>query len=201
MDKRNLERSLRAAGREIAAAALAGCPQESLDLARPFYGKIGASALEDDVAHLRARLSGDEIAQAQTAFLEVLRNLEERGELRLGPEDELTADPGFVAALTKAILGVDAAILRGAFRTAQGSLIATAMQGMEPEAHDHILEALSKKEIKRILNAIDAADPLPRRVVQSAGKQLSQLLFEAAATARAPRQVLERLAAARDWEG
>ncbi len=200
MDKRNLERALRASGRDIAAAALAGCPEESVDLARPLYARIGAAALEDDAAHLRSRLSGDEIAQAQAAFLEVVRNLEESGELRMGPEDELTADPAFVASLTKAVLSLDSSLLKGAFRAAEGTLVATAMQGMEPEAHDRILETLSKKDINRILDAIDDADPLPRRAVQGAGKELAARLFEAAAASKAPRSVLERLAAVRDWE-
>jgi len=200
MDKRNLERALHASGRDIATAALAGCPQESMDLARPLYGKIGAAALEDDAARLRSRLSGDEIAQAQATFLEVVRSLEERGEFRLGEEDELSADPEFVAALTKAILGLDSSLIKGAFRSAQGVLVATAMQGMQPAAHDRILETLSKKEIKRILDAIDDSDPLPRRALQGAGKELASRLFEAAAAAKAPRAALERLAAVRDWE-
>lgn len=200
MDKRNLERALRAAGRDIAAAALAGCPQESMDLARPLYGKIGASALEDDAAQLRSRLSGDEIEQAQAAFLEVVRNLEERGELRLSPEDELSADPAFVAALTKAVLGLDPSLIKSTFRTVEGILIATAMQGMEPEAHDHILETLSKKEIKRILDAIDNSDPLPRRAVQAAGMELAARLFKAAAELSTPKAALERLALIRDWK-
>jgi hypothetical protein len=201
MDKRNLERALRASGRDITAAALAGCPQESVDLARPLYGKIGAAALEDEAAHLRSKLSGDEISQAQTAFLEVVRSLEERGELRLGAEDELSADPAFVAALTKAVLGVDSSVLKSAFRGAEGLLLATAMQGMEPIAHDRILETLSKREIKRILDAIDDSDPLPRRAVQAAGKELATRLFESAGEAKAQRAALERLAAVRDWEG
>ncbi len=200
MDKRNLERALHASGRDITSAALAGCPQESMDLARPLYGKIGAAALEDDAARLRSRLSGDEITQAQTTFLEVVRSLEERGEFRLGEEDELSADPDFVVALTKAVLGLDASLLKGAFKSTPGVLVATAMQGMQPAAHDRILETLSKKEIKRILDAIDDSDPLPRRAVQGAGKELAARLFEAAATAKAPRPALERLAAVRDWE-
>jgi hypothetical protein len=200
MDKRNLERAMRASGRDIATAALAGCPQESMDLVRPLYGRVGAAALEDEAAHLRSKLSGDEIAQAQAAFLEVLRNLEERGELRLGPEDELSADPAFVAALTRAVLGLDTAVIKGAFRLAEGALVATAMQGMEPQAHDRILEALSKKEMRRILNAIDDADPLPRHAVQGAGRELAARLFETAAAAKSPRAELERLAVVRDWE-
>jgi len=200
MDKRNLERVLRTSGRDIAAAALAGCPEESMDLVRPLYGRIGAAALEDEAARLRSRLSGDEIVQAQTAFLEVLRNLEERGELSLGSEEELSADPAFISAITKATLGVDAAVIKSAFRLVDGALISAAMQGMEPEAHDHILAALSKKEIKRILNAIDDTDPMPRRAVQGAGRILAEKLFEAAAAVKAPKALLERLASVRDWE-
>jgi hypothetical protein len=199
MDKRNLERVLRTSGRDIAAAALAGCPEESMDLVRPLYGRIGAAALEDETVRLRSSLSGDEIAQAQTAFLEVLRNLEEHGELRLGPEEELSADPEFISAITKAILGIDATVIRKAFRATKGACIAAAMQGMEPEAHDRILAALPKKEIRRILDAIDDADPMPRRAVQGAGRELAEKLLESAASAKAPRAALERLSAVRDW--
>jgi hypothetical protein len=200
VDKRNLERALRSCGRDASAAALAGCPQESMELVRPLYGKIGSAALEDDSSYLRSKLSGDEIEQAQAAFLEVVRSLEERGELRLGDEDELSAAPGFVVALTKAVLGMDSNAIRSAFKSAGGALVATAMQGMEPEAHDRILESLTKKDIRRILNAIDDSDPLPRKAVHGAGKELAARLFETAAAAKAPRSVLERLAAARDWE-
>jgi hypothetical protein len=199
MDKRNLERVLRTSGRDIAAAALAGCPEESMDLVRPLYGRIGTTALEDEATRLRSSLSGDEIVQAQTAFLEVLRNLEEHGELRLGPEEELSADPAFVSAITKAVLGVDMAVIKSAFRQTDGALISAAMQGMEPEAHDHILAALPKREIKRILDAIDNADPMPRCAVQSAGRGLAERLFEAAAAVKASKAVLERLAVVRDW--
>jgi flagellar motor switch protein FliG len=170
-----------------------------MDLVRPLYGRIGAVALEDEAARLRSSLSGDEIVQAQTAFLEVLRNLEEHGELSLGPEEELSADPAFISTITKAMLGIDTAVIKSAFRQADGALISTAMQGMEPEAHDHILAALSKKEIKRILNAIDNTDPMPRRAVQGAGRILAEKLFEAAAAVKAPKAALERLASVRDW--
>jgi flagellar motor switch protein FliG len=170
-----------------------------MDLARPLYGRIGAAALEDDAARLRSKLSGDEIAQAQAAFLEVLRNLDERGELCLGPEDELVVDPAFVAALTKAVLSLDSAAIKGALRSAEGALVATAMQGMEPEAHDHILGALTKKEVNRVLDALDDTDPLPRRAIQGAGKELAARLFETAGASKASRTTLERLAAVRDW--
>ena len=173
MDKRNLERAMRASGRDIAAAALAGCPQESMDLAKPLYARIGATALEDDAAYLRSRLSGDEIAQAQAAFLDVVRSLEERGELRLGAEDELSADPAFVAALTKAVLGLDAAPIRRPSGRPRAPSSPRPCRAWSPKAHDRILEALTKKDINRILDAIDDSDPLPRRAVQGAGMELA----------------------------
>jgi hypothetical protein len=213
LDPRSLERAFRAAGREIAAASLAGCPQESMDLAKPLYGRIGGAVLEDDTAFLRSRLSGDEIAQSQSAFLEIARGLGERGELDIVSEDDLEADPAFVAEITKAILSLDDELLRTAFRAADGASLAAAMQGMEPKAHDRILTALSKKDVKRILDAIDDAAPLRRKAIIEAGSSLAALLIAAAekrgaadrrgaaaerkaATTKAALQRLERI---RDW--
>lgn len=199
IEPRGLEIALRAAGRSVSAAALAGCPKESIDLIKRYFDRIGASALEEDSAYLRSRLSGDEISEAQTAFLEVVRSLEERGEIRLGGEDELGTDEAFVAAFTKAILSVGPAAIRAAIRTAEGPLVATAMQGLEPEAHDHILSALPKKETKRILDAVDEADPLPRRAIIGAGRELAARLIAASSRASAPERAFEGLVAVRDW--
>jgi hypothetical protein len=200
LDRRCLERALRAAGREIAAAALAGCPQESMDLVKPLYGAIGGAAIEDDAAYLRVRLSGDEISEAQTAFLEIVRSLEERGELELGDEDELSTDPAFVNEFTKAILALDEKLVRAAMRGVEGGILAVAMQGMEPSAHDRILGSLSKKEERRILDAIDGADPLPRRAIHEAGRWLAERLIAAASPGGAPEGVLKRLVRVRDWD-
>jgi hypothetical protein len=205
LDPRSLERALRAAGREIAAAALAGCPQESMELAMPLYGRIGGVVLEDDACFLRSRLSGDEISQAQTAFLEIVRGLEERGELELSDEGNLEADPAFVSELTRAIMGLDDGLLRAAFRLAEGKALAAAMQGMEPKAHDRILAALSKKEIKRILDAIDEAPPLRRKEIAEAGAKLAALLLassekrDSSGAGNALRSALQRLERIRDW--
>lgn len=180
LDPRSLERALRAAGREIAAASLAGCPQESMELAKPLYGRIGGAVLEDDAAFLRSRLSGDDIAQAQAAFLEIARGLEERGELEMASEDELEPDPAFVAELTKAVMSLDDELVRAAFRSSDGKSLAAAMQGMEPRAHDRILAALPKKDVNRILDAIDDAAPLRRKTIVEAGAKLASLLLAAA---------------------
>lgn len=200
LDQRSLERCLRAAGRDLVAAAMAGCPQESLDLAKPLFGRIGGVILEDDAAHLRTRLSGDEIAEAQAAFLEIIRDLDERGQLRMGQEVDFSADPAFVAALTRAVLGLDDRVLKSAFRGIDGKLLATAMQGMEPSAHDRILGALAKRDERRLLDAIDDADPLPGAVIHEAGKKLSSRLIAAARAAAAPRETLDRLTAVKNWE-
>jgi hypothetical protein len=199
IEPRCLETAMRAAGRSVSTAALAGCPQESVDLAKRYFDRIGASALEEDAAYLRSRLSGDEISEAQTAFLEVVRSLEERGEIKLGEEDELGTDEAFVAAFTKAVLEVGPSAIRAAIKTAEGPLVATAMQGLEPAAHDHILSALPKKETKRILDAIDEADPLPRRAIVGAGRELAARLIAALSRTQSPQRVLDGLAAVRDW--
>jgi hypothetical protein len=207
LDPRALERALRAAGREIAAAALAGCPQESMDLATPLYGHIGGAVIEDDAAFLRSRLSGDDIAQAQSAFLEIARALEERGELDLAEEDELEADPVFVAEFTKAVMGLDASLLKAAFRAAESRAVAAAMQSLEPRAHNRILASLSKKDVKRILDAIDEAPPLRRRAITEAGSRLAKLILDTAERrgpvfhpkSGAQRAALQRLERIRDW--
>jgi len=202
MDHRSLERALRSAGRDIVAAALAGCPQESMALAKPLYGKVGGTVLEDEAAWLRSRLSGDEMAQAQTAFLEIVRNLEERGELRLGEEDVPGTDPAFVAEFTRAILALDDRPLKAAFGASSGLLLATAMQGMEPRAHDRILGILPKKDERRILDAIDDVDPLPRGAILASGRELAGILLAAARKAGAATPEIERrLALLKDWKG
>jgi flagellar motor switch protein FliG len=170
-----------------------------VELAKRYFNRVGASALEEDAAYLRSRLSGDEISEAQAAFLEVVRSLEERGEVKLGGEEELGTDEAFVAAFTKAILAAGPASIRAAIRTAEGPLVATAMQGLEPEAHDHILSALPKKETKRILDAIDEADPLSRRAIVGAGRELAARLIAASSKGPMTAQAIEGLAAVRDW--
>ncbi|HUW40744.1 MAG TPA: FliG C-terminal domain-containing protein [Rectinemataceae bacterium] len=207
LDPRSLELSLRTAGRELAAAALAGCPQESIDLAKPFFGRIGAAIIEDDVAHLRSRLSGDEISEAQAAFAEVVRTLAERGRLKLGEETDFIAPPAFVAALTKAVIALDDRVLKVGLRGLDGAVLAMAMQGMEPGAHDRILGVLAKRDERRLLDAIDDAAPLESRAIQEAGRELAAKLLAAAKAAdrskaaSASPEALDRLTLVKDWEG
>jgi flagellar motor switch protein FliG len=200
VDPKSLELCFRAAGRAISTAALAGCPQESVDHAKRLFNPIGASALEDDAAYLRSRLSSDEIAEAQAAFLEVVGSLEERGEIRIGFEEEFGTDELFIAAFTKAVMTVSPQAIRAVIKSAEGTLIAAAMQGLEPRAHDHILSALPKKEATRILDAIDAADPLPKRAVVGAARELAARLIAASTRGTTSASSIDNLTVVRDWD-
>lgn len=200
LDPRSLERTLRAAGWELAVAAMAGCAQESVDLAAAFYGKTGAVAFEDDAEYLRQRLSGDEIGQAQNTFMDVVKNLEAGGELALGSEDEFSSDPAFVSELTRAVMALDDKSLRAVFKDGDSRILALAMQGLEPRAHERILQLLPNRIARRLLDAVDDAAILPRREVLEAGKTMAHaVLAQAALTKSASREVLDAFERIRDW--
>ncbi len=202
LDGVSLERALRAAGRSLASAALAGCPQESIDLAKPAFGKIGGAVLEDDAGYLRTRLSGDEISQAQSAFLEVVQGLEAGGEVEVVEEEELYNDPAYVKELSLAVTGLDDKSLKLLLKDAEDRELATAMQGMEPQAHERILGLLPKKARLKLLDAIDAAVLLPRREIEEAGRRLALRVLEGAArTSTLSAEAAERFARIRDWAG
>jgi len=200
LDPRSLERTIRVAGRDLAVAALAGCAQESVDLVAGFYGPVGAAAFDDDAAFRRTRLSGDEIGQAQNAFAEVVKNLEAGGELELGPEDEFASDPAFVHELTKAVMALDERSLRAVFKEGDSRILALAMQGLEPRAHERILGLLPHRVAQRLLDAVDDAAILPSREVLVAGKTLAQAVLAQAALAKSgSRESLESFEKVRDW--
>lgn len=195
----SLDRALRAGGRALAAAALAGCPQESINLAAPSFGPIGGTILGDDAEYLRGKLSSDEIGQAQSAFLEILNSLTEEGEVEMA-EEELYGDPSFVAALTKSVLSVDERSLKTSLKGVEARLLAMSMQGMEPKAHNRILGLLSKREENRVLDAIDAMILLPRREIEDAGRAFARSLLQVLERAGAAKgEVSSKLAKIRDW--
>ncbi|MBL8967114.1 MAG: hypothetical protein JNG85_08895 [Spirochaetaceae bacterium] len=198
LDGVSLERALRQAGRSLASAALAGCPQESVDLARPCFGKIGGAVLEDDAAYLRTRLSGEEIAQAQAAFIAIVQNLEEGGEVEIGEEEELYNDPEYVKELSLAVLSLDERSLKALVKRTDDKLLATAMQGMEPAVHERILALFPKKTQRRILDAIDAQILLPRREIEEAGRSIARIILDTALDDVGGER-LSRLRRVRDW--
>jgi len=177
LDGHSLERVLRAGGRGLASAALAGCPQESVELAKPVFGPLGGAVLEDDAQYLRRHLSGDEISQAQSALLELITNLEEGGELELTEEEELYGEPDFVDELTRAVMSLEERDLKPALKNYDPRLLAMAMQGMQPEAHERILGMLPKKDERRVLNAVDSMILLPRREIEAAARTLAERII------------------------
>lgn len=200
VDGSSLERALRAGGRSLSAAALAGCPQESLDLACPAFGPVGGAILADDAFYLRGKLSGDEIAQAQSAILDVVHSLEEGGEVELSEEEELYGDPAFVGELSRIVLSAEEKPLKAYCKALDARLLAMAMQGMEPSAHEQILGLLTKKEENRVLDAIDAMILLPRREIEDAGRAFAGgLLSNLEKLHLASGESAARLARVRDW--
>lgn len=201
VDGASLERALREGGRPLAAAALAGCPQESVDLAAPGFGTIGGAVLADDAFYLRGKLSSEEISQAQSAFLDVIHGLEEGGELELADEEELYGAPDFIKEITKIVLLADDRGLKASLKGIDSRLLAMAMQGMEPAAHDRILGLLTKKEERRVLDAIDAMILLPRREIEEAGRGFARRLlavFERNYSMSA--ELRERIEAIANWQ-
>jgi hypothetical protein len=75
------------------------------------------------------------------------------------------------------------------------------MQGMEPVAHERILGVLSKRDERRILDAIDDSNPLPRKAIREAGSELAEKLI-AAATKNGMKssETMARLERLRDWK-
>ena len=120
--------------------------------------------------------------------------------MELGEEEELYNDPAYVKELSLALLCLDEKSLKLLLKDAEDKLLATAMQGMEPSAHERILALLPKKTQRRVLDAIDASILLPRREIEEAGRSLSLLvLARAEISPGAPGDCLERFARVRDW--
>ncbi len=197
-----LERVARAAGRDIMSASLAGCPRESLLLAKPAFGRIGGAILEDNMVFLRSRLSTEEIAGAQSAFLEILHEHEAQEGLDAAEgQGETETDPDFVRELTGAILALDEKAIKAGVSGMEGKHLAAAMQGMEPVAHERILASLGKREEKRILDSIDDFDPLTRTEVAAAAVILiARLAAAAEKLGKLPETLKQRLEALRNWK-
>ncbi len=198
-----LERAMRAGGRSLASAALAGCPQESIDLAAPVFGSLGGAILADDALWLRGRLSSEEISQAQSAFTDIVQGLSDGGELALNGEEELYGDPDFIAEITRVVLGMDEKPLKTFLRNVEARLLAMAMQGMEPEAHERILGLLTKKEQRNVLDALDAMILLPRREIEDAGRAFARGLItaiERLLPTASSSDSMEKLTQIRDWQ-
>lgn len=155
-----LGHAIRAAGGEMAAAALAGCPEEDIKAARACFGRIGGAVLADSVRRYRARLSTDEIADAQSAFADIIRALrteyEDTSPGREGTvEPEILPDPALVEDLSDLILELDPRILKSVVVPMSSKRMAALFQTMSPAARERIFSVTGAMKEGRIINALE----------------------------------------------
>jgi hypothetical protein len=86
------------------------------------------------------------------------------------------------------------------FKEGDSRILALAMQGLEPRAHERILGLLPNRVARRLLDAVDDAAILPRRDVLLAGKTLAEaVLADAALRKSGPNEALVSFERVRDW--
>lgn len=184
-DRILFERVIRTTGRDIMSASLAGCPRESLQLIKPVFGKVGGTILEDNMLFLKSRLSTEEIAAAQSTFLEIERTIHNQKQIQdaSGPETSQaqtdSANIHYIRELTRIILDIEDRPLKIALSGTEARTLAAAMQGMEPAGHERILSSLGKRDEKRLLDALDNLDLLETPEIQRAATQVLARLSEA----------------------
>jgi hypothetical protein len=160
--KGQLEHGIRTAGMELSAAALAGCPRENIAAVKKLFGTIGGAIFEDSLLLARNRLSSDELADAQNAFLELLRTSEISDSKTVDSEqtDYKTIDKDMSRDLTDLVLELDPKVLKTIASGMAPTDLASLLQGMEPLAHDRVLSLLGTIRENRVIDALESSAPL-----------------------------------------
>jgi hypothetical protein len=153
----------RLAGPQLVAAALAGCPQEAITyLKAAAFDDLGSVLLDDEINDARNRLSSDEIADAQNAFLELLSSLHEKT-TGVGADAENRnpdIDQALVSDVSNLILELDERILKTVLTSLDPKTIAALIQTMKPIAHDRLFSSLASSKGKKVLDALESSIPL-----------------------------------------
>ena len=177
-----IDMAVRMAGNQLMAASLAGCPRQTVDLVKTLsYSRLGGALLDWNIREARARLSSDELSDAQSAFLELLGSLDEPNPAELRQEDWSSGiDESLVADISNLIMELDERILKSVVAALDPALIASLIQAMEPIAHDRLFSCAPSSRSKKILNALEVAQALSlneitRRAQIFAQKVLSEL--------------------------
>lgn len=153
----------RLAGPQLVAAALAGCPQEAIfHLETAAFDSLGSVLMDDEINSARNRLSSDEIADAQNAFLELLGSLHEKSEAINADEENWSADmdKDLVSDISNLILELDERILKTVLSSLDPRIIASLIQAMKPIAHDRLFSSIPSGRVKKILDALESSVPL-----------------------------------------
>jgi len=153
----------RLAGPQLVAAALAGCPQEAVSyLKAAAFDDLGSVLLDAEINDARNRLSSDEIADAQNAFLELLSSLHEKS-TGFGAEEETRnseMDQALVSDVSNLILELDERILKTVLTSLEPKTVAALIQTMKPIAHDRLFSSIASNKGKKILDALESSAPL-----------------------------------------
>lgn len=155
--------AVRLAGPQLVAAACAGCPREATErIKSAAYDDLGAIMLEAEILAARDRLSSDELADTQNAFLELLGSVQENSADLLAEDVRRTEtiDPELVAEVSGLVLELDEKLLKIVAMSLDARTIADLIQTMEPIAHDRLFSCLPGVRGKRILDALENAIPL-----------------------------------------
>lgn len=154
----------RLAGPQLVAAALAGCPQEAIShLQAAAFDALGSSLMDDEINSARNRLSSDEIADAQNAFLELLGSLHEKSAAHDAVEEEswnIDIDKDLVSDISNLILELDEKILKTVLTSLDPRIVASLIQVMKPIAHDRLFSSIASSRGKKILDILESSDPL-----------------------------------------
>lgn len=154
----------RLAGPPLVSAACAGCPRESVRaLAQAAYNELGTAVLEDGMRAARARLSSDELADAQNAFLALIESVSDSPEASPGgaadTERTESADRSLVSEISSLVMELDEKLLKSVVSALDPRIIASMLQAMEPLAHDRLFSCAASGKGKKILDALEAASP------------------------------------------
>lgn len=155
--------AVRLAGPQLTAAACAGCPREAIDrIKSAAFDDLGAIMLEAEIAAARDRLSSDELADTQHAFLELLGSVQTNSADLLADDERRTetVDPALIAEVSGLVLELDERLLKIVSVSLEARTIADLIQAMEPIAHDRLFSCLPGARGKRILDALESAIPL-----------------------------------------
>lgn len=158
-----VRQALHLAGPQLVAATLAGCPREIIDHIKTLdYSELGSMLLDWEISEARYRLSSDELADAQSAFAELLASTGDLESAAALEEEawQMGVDESLVADISNLIMELDEKLLKTILSNMDPKLAAALIQAMEPIAHDRIFSSIGSSRGKKLLDALEAASPL-----------------------------------------
>ncbi|HEY9055183.1 MAG TPA: hypothetical protein VIO60_10240 [Rectinemataceae bacterium] len=181
-----LFRAYRLAGPSLAAAALAGCPRETVRaMESACLNELGSLYLEEEIEASLSRLSSDELVDAQEAFRALIQSLQEESPAMAAEIQENVWENGMDKSLSEdvslLVIELEDKLLRSVLAQADPKLIASLLQTMSPMAHDRLFSLMPPSKAKKVLQALEDSDPLgPVELVRKAQLFAQKILGELA---------------------